>query len=79
MPHPGGMSLRSRLARGDAGESAEQATRPQGSFDGGTMDLLARGWLSNEPVLQVPADSPEPLAGDGPRHLRGQQLVGLAR
>ena len=59
IPHPGGTSLRSRLARGDAGQGEDAATRPQGSFDGGSMDLLARGSLSTEPVLQVPSDSPE--------------------
>jgi protein-glutamine gamma-glutamyltransferase len=59
VPHPGGLSLRSRLARGDAGEAEGAATRPQGSFDGGSMDLLARGSLSTEPVLKIPADSPE--------------------
>ena len=58
VPHPGGLSLRSRLARGDLAQSDGPATRPVGSYDGGSMNLLARGGLSDEPVLQVSEASP---------------------
>ena len=58
VPHPGGLSLRSRLARSDLAQTEGPAMRDQGSFDGGSMNLLARGGLSDEPVLKVPADSP---------------------
>ena len=58
VPHPDGLSLRSRLARSDVAQSTGPVTRAHSTFDGGSMNLLARGGLSEDPVLQVPADSP---------------------
>jgi transglutaminase-like putative cysteine protease len=60
LPQPGGLSARSRLLGGDTStDSTSGSIRDTGFYSGGVMDLRTRGSLSDQPVLDVPGDSPE--------------------
>ncbi len=60
LPQPNGLSARSRLLGNDTQLDASSAeVRGTGYYSSGIMDLRTRGSLSDAPVLDVPADSPE--------------------
>ncbi len=62
LPQPQGVSARSRLLGGevpDPGGGSTTATRSTSYYTDGFLDLRVRGTLSSDPVLEVPADSPQ--------------------
>jgi protein-glutamine gamma-glutamyltransferase len=61
LPRPDGFSARSRLLGGEAadqGSAQSSEPRSAGYYTQGYLDLRARGGLGDDPVLEVPADSP---------------------
>ena len=61
LPRPEGFSARSRLLGGEAadqGSTQSSEPRSAGYYTQGYLDLRARGALGDDPVLEVPADSP---------------------
>ena len=61
LPRPDGFSARSRLLGGEAtdqGTAQSSEPRSAGYYTQGYLDLRARGGLGDDPVLEVPADSP---------------------
>jgi transglutaminase-like putative cysteine protease len=62
LPQPQGISARSHLLGGAAPDPAggsATASRSTSYYTSGYMDLRARGALGSDPVLEVPADSPQ--------------------
>ena len=60
LPQPNGLSARSRLLGTDSQlDVSSGQVRGTGFYTGGIMDLRTRGALSDQPVLDVPAGSPQ--------------------
>ncbi len=62
LPQPQGISARSRLLGGEAPDptgGSAGVSRSASYYTGGYLDLRVRGTLSSDPVLEVPADSPQ--------------------
>ncbi len=62
LPRPEGFSARNRLLGGDTpGQPTSSAGEPRSAsyYTSGYLDLRARGGLGDDPVLEVPADSPQ--------------------
>jgi transglutaminase-like putative cysteine protease len=59
LPRSPGRLPRSSVQSSHGGESSDSGRRSAASYAGGAMNLNARGALGDDPVLEVPADSPQ--------------------
>lgn len=77
LPQPNGLSARSRLLGTDAQLDVSSAeVRGAGFYSGGIMDLRTRGTLSDQPVMDVPAGSPQLWRGTVLSTYDGQSWYG---